>query len=427
MNRKVHMLTDKINRNLDKVFIILLLVISAWAFSLILDAGRADSLRYFGEPYHYGRLYLIYAAAGLLLFILIQVIPLRFDRQNPYILMAVAILLCFYVLYNGLSIDGAVRYVYIGFFPFQPAVLAVLLLNLGTTIFIYRSGISLDRRQLIFFIILTAVLLYEIFCEPNNILLFLIGIYFLASAWLLLRGNRYVKMLTILAGIGAGLLLLYILLYGLSVYYNNLSLREFLLSIPVAGSMSHGMDSILFLDSDGGSYQLIQAIGAFVKGGLIGSGPGSTTQAALLPGELSAYILAILGEEYGLLGVLVIGTAFLVFTYLGLQASMHTEDKLEAMICLNLTLMVSIQAFLAMLTATGLMFPSEIMLPFVNHRLPEILIEWFSAAYIFKVLRRKMPFRNLLSLPYRRILWVFSGILLLVIGKLLCHDLFVIM
>jgi cell division protein FtsW len=114
-------------------------------------------------------------------------------------------------------------------------------------------------------------------------------------------------------------------------------------------------------------YQAIQARLAFGTGGWRGIGLGLSRQKFFyLPEAHTDFILAIIGEETGLLGTLAVVCAFVAFTYAGIRIALGTRDTFGRLLAGGLTGMIATQALMNMAAVTGLMPVTGKPLPLVS-------------------------------------------------------------
>jgi cell division protein FtsW len=105
------------------------------------------------------------------------------------------------------------------------------------------------------------------------------------------------------------------------------------------------------IDND---YQRDQAMIAIARGGVFGIGPGNSFQRNYLPEAFSDYIYAILVEEYGLLGGIVIMCFYLWLLYRGLKNVANTSRAFGGLLCVGLTFSIVFQAFAHIVINVGM-------------------------------------------------------------------------
>lgn len=114
-------------------------------------------------------------------------------------------------------------------------------------------------------------------------------------------------------------------------------------------------------------YQLIHSFYALAQGGLFGVGLGNSTMKYLyLPEAECDYIFAIVGEELGLVGAMLVVVLFLVFLWAGVRIAKGSHDDLSALLAAGLAVMIVFQAFLHIAGTIGLFPETGKTLPFFS-------------------------------------------------------------
>jgi len=141
-----------------------------------------------------------------------------------------------------------------------------------------------------------------------------------------------------------------------------------------------------FADPLGKGYQTVQALLAFGTGGVDGVGLGLSRQKFFyLPEAHTDFILAIIGEEAGLLGTLFVIVAFGVFLWAGVKIAAGSRDTYGRLVAGALTGMLGLQAILNMAAVTGLMPVTGKPLPFLSYGGSSLLVTMISVGLILSV------------------------------------------
>ncbi len=126
-----------------------------------------------------------------------------------------------------------------------------------------------------------------------------------------------------------------------------------------------------FADPSGAGYQIVQALHAFARGGLIGTGLGAGLPTIAgrppIPALHTDFPFAALGEELGLVGILAILGLYLVLVERGLRIAMAAQDEFRAILAAGLSLVVGVQAFIIAAGNLKLIPLTGITLPFVSY------------------------------------------------------------
>jgi len=115
-------------------------------------------------------------------------------------------------------------------------------------------------------------------------------------------------------------------------------------------------------------YQLIQAWIAVGSGGLFGKGLGAGQQKLFyLPESYTDFILAVIGEELGFVGIAIVCTLFLFLFLTGIRISRSAPELTGTLLALGLTMLLSMQALLNMGVVLGLVPTKGLPLPFISY------------------------------------------------------------
>lgn len=115
-------------------------------------------------------------------------------------------------------------------------------------------------------------------------------------------------------------------------------------------------------------YQVLQSQIGLASGGIFGSGPGnSRAKYGYLPEADTDFILAVIGEELGLIGSLVVLGAFLVFIFAGLRIGLRCKSRFGRLVAFGLTTWVGVQALINIGVTVGALPTKGITLPFVSY------------------------------------------------------------
>ncbi len=126
-----------------------------------------------------------------------------------------------------------------------------------------------------------------------------------------------------------------------------------------------------FRDAAGAGYQVVQALYAFARGGLLGTGLGAGLPAVggrlPIPAVHTDFPLAALGEELGLIGILALLGLYLVVIERGLRIAASAADDFRALLAAGLSLVVGVQAFIIAAGNLKLIPLTGITLPFISY------------------------------------------------------------
>ncbi len=135
------------------------------------------------------------------------------------------------------------------------------------------------------------------------------------------------------------------------------------------------------------SFQANQSKIAIATGGIIGKGPGNSTQRNFLPHPYSDFVYALIIEEYGLLGGVLLAIIYLVFLYRCILIVTHSPKAFGALLAAGLSFSLTIQAFANMAVAVGLGPVTGVPLPLVSMGGTSILFTSVAFGIILSVSR----------------------------------------
>ncbi|MGX8704479.1 MAG: FtsW/RodA/SpoVE family cell cycle protein, partial [bacterium] len=137
-------------------------------------------------------------------------------------------------------------------------------------------------------------------------------------------------------------------------------------------------------------YQIVQGLQALGSGGLFGVGLGkSVTKSLYLPYPHNDFILAIIGEETGFLGVLFLIILYAIFIWRGAVIALRCKDEFGLLIASGTILMVAIQVVLNLLIVTSSMPATGVNLPFVSYGGNALMIFMFMSGVVMNISRHQ--------------------------------------
>ncbi len=329
--------------------LLVLVTLGLVAFGLVMvySASSARALLSSDAPSYYLKRQAIYAVMGLVALVILS----RFDfhrlRHATQPLLAVTFVLLVAVLAVGTAVNGARRWIPIGFMNFQPSELAKLVLALWTAALLARRPAPRTLGELAKPIgVVVGLACALILIEPD--LGTAIAIAIMVSAILVVSGTR-LRLLTAAAGIATGIVLL-------AIWFEPYR-RERIFSF---------LDP--WHDPQGAGFQAVQSMIALGSGGVFGVGLGESVQKIYyLPEASTDMIFAIVGEELGLIGAMAVIAAFAVFAYAGFNIALHCRDPFGKRLAAGITALICGQAAVNVSAVMGIAPLTGIPLPFVSY------------------------------------------------------------
>ena len=335
---------------MDPVFLILLLVLLGIGLGMLYSASYAQS-RY-DTGYRIGTRYLQKQAACALLGLgamwILSRVPTEVWYTMAWPLYGVSIALLLMVLLFGQSVNGARRWISIGGLQFQPSEIAKFTMILGLSRLIREFGPSARKFRygvLGFGAALLGVLV-PLALEKHLSAIMLMG---MVAVVMMFIAGTHPKWLLIGAGFAVAFLVVYISFMG----YAGDRVTAWL--HPEADPSDTG-------------YQILQSLYAIGSGGVLGLGLGRSRQKYLyLPFQYNDYIFAIVCEEVGLVGALLIIGLFAALILRGYWIALQAPDRFSTVLAAGLTTLIAVQTVLNLGVVTNLLPSTGIALPFFSY------------------------------------------------------------
>lgn len=151
-----------------------------------------------------------------------------------------------------------------------------------------------------------------------------------------------------------------------------------------------------FADPQGAGFHAIQGLIAIARGGLTGVGLGQGEQAAslYLPNADNDYIYAVIAEETGLVGALLVSGLFLLLVGRGLLVAARSSSRFGSVTAAGISAAIGFQAFANIGVVTGLLPVTGVPLPFVSAGGSSLLVLAGAAGLLLAVSRERLPGRD---------------------------------
>jgi cell division protein FtsW len=145
-----------------------------------------------------------------------------------------------------------------------------------------------------------------------------------------------------------------------------------------------------FADPLDTGYQVVQSLLALGSGGLFGLGLGKGLQKNLyLPEPQNDFILAIIGEELGFVGCILLFTAYILLIWRGIHIAIGAADLFGTLLASGITIMLAIQVLLNIAVVTSSVPPTGITLPFVSYGGNALLLFMGSMGILYNISRKR--------------------------------------
>lgn len=349
---------------MDKGTLALVLILGIFGILMIYDASSAAAFRDFGDKFFYVKNQLLWFLVGISSMVLMSRIDYHWlTRLSAVILGLVTVLLVAVLIPGvGVSVLGARRWLNILGINFQPAELA----KLASLLYLARAMRERSRISVLAMLLLLLGTLMML--EPD------LG--------------------TTIVTVGAGLMLYFV---------SGAAIREFVLAVPILFALATALIAtsayrrsriLTFLDhqSDplGASYQVRQILLALGSGGLFGLGLGQSRQKFLfLPEVTTDSIFAVVAEELGFVGAIVLMVLFLLLFARGLKIAREAPDKEGMLLAVGMISFLAIQTVINLAAMVALIPLTGVPLPFVSYGGSSLVVSLSSIGILLNISRQR--------------------------------------
>lgn len=363
---KVKQWTDKHIQG-DLVIWMVVFALSIFSIMVVYSATGTLAFKHMTNPENYLINHTLLLLLGLGAMWVAHRIDYRYYSKLSRLALWVSVPLLIYTFTNGTTINEASRWIVIPIInkTFQPSDLASLALitSLASMLAKRQQNIDSFKESLIPILIWCGVIcgLIALTNLSSAILLF-------ATCMLLMFIGRVpVKYLLMLILVGC--------LAGVTAL-------EFGVRSATAKSRIES-----FFDKDDVSFHAKHGFIAVASGGVVGKGPGKSTQRNILPAPYSDFVYAIIIEEYGMIGGVTVLLLYLILLYRGMKGVSESEHAYGGLLAAGLSFAIVLQAMVNMGVVVGLGPVTGLPLPLISMGGTSLLFTGFSLGIILSVSR----------------------------------------
>lgn len=335
--------------SVDQKLLFMLAALMGIGLVLVFSASSVTSLERYNDKFYVVKLQFMWMCIGMLGTLFFLAVDYHKLRSLSVPALVITIFFCVLVLIPGIGkqVHGATRWILLGPIRIQPAELAKLAVILYLADTLSRNY---KKRES-----------FRDYLLPNILLIGFIAV--------LVLKQKALSCTVLIAVIGFLMVM---------VAHANLSQVLAMCVVGLSGVVAailvepYRMRRLIsffdpFADADGAGYQIIQSLMALGNGGFTGVGIGQGLQKIrYLPFVNTDFIFAVLGEEMGLLGILVVIALFLGVLYRGITIALTAPDLFGMFLAFGITTALALQALLNMAVVTGMMPTTGIPLPFIS-------------------------------------------------------------
>lgn len=337
----------------DFAIVILVTILVIFGIVMVFSASYYKSINDTGSPFSFLTRQAIYAAIGFFIMAFCSRFNYKYWKMLSLFILAASIILLLAVFVIGETDSGATRLIRLGPISVMPGEVA----KIAVIIFV-AAYLSTDSKLILSFksgvlpmLVLMVVFGGLIIMQPNlstaiTVCGIIAGMMFIAGLqW------RYV----IGAGLAGSAAVGFLIMFGDKVGGAHWKKRIISFTDPFADALGEG-------------FQVVQSLLALGSGGLFGLGLGKSIQKNLyLPEPQNDFILAIIGEELGLVGIMALLIVYLLLIWRCFHVCLNAPDRFSMLLCGGITVMLALQVILNVAVVTSSMPPTGIALPFISY------------------------------------------------------------
>ena len=335
---------------MDFSVLLMISVLCAFGLVMVFSASYYYAQHYSGanhDSFYYLKRQLVYLAIGYPVMLLVSLIDYRIIERLRSLFMAISIILLVAVLLWGSDLNGGKRWLIIAGISIQPSELA----KFGLMIFMcsymsrHRNEMNTFRYGMLPMLFAIGMIAGLVMLQPNMSMAVIIGFI---GVVLLYLGGCDLKQLLILGVLAV--------------------IAVFVLAFAQPYRVAR-MTSFTNPESDpqGSGYQLLQSFYAIGSGGFFGKGLNNSYQKLLYMtyGE-SDFIFAILCEEFGFVGGMIVILMYGWIVFRGIVIAMRCRNRFGSLLAAGISIVFGFQVFVNIAVVTGLMPTTGQALPFIS-------------------------------------------------------------
>ena len=353
-------------------YLILIPAILLFCFGLVAIFSASSYLAaQEGDSYFYLKKQLIFGILGIILLIAAKNIPVHFYNKivYPALIVSLVLLISVFIPGIGAKVGGSTRWINLGFLRLQPSELAKLSLAIYIAYSMSKKGpiMSSFTKGFLPHLIVVGSFMILILAQPD------LGTTVIIGSWLMLLmfvGGMSVLQLLFMAIVSSPVV--YWLMFSAKYRANRWT------------AFMHPWS-----DPQGLGYQIIHSFLAFGSGGVLGVGLGNSKMKLLyLPEPHTDFILSIIGEELGLLGVAIVIALFAVLILRGIKISLIAPDLYSSYLALAISSLMGLQVIINMGVVMGLLPTKGLTLPFLSYGGSSLMVNLIGVGILLSISAR---------------------------------------
>lgn len=355
--------------NVDMVLFAAVLALLAIGLVMVGSASMDVSSATFGDPLRIVFKQLLFMVVGLFAMGIMMLVPVSRIEQMSWVGLLVAFFLLAVVLLVGREINGSIRWIPLGFFNLQASEVAKLCVVIYLAGYLVRHLDEVRTRWSGFIkpmLVMTGLALL-LLAEPD--LGALVVLTVAVMGMIFMAGARFHQFLVMIAVV--------VILIGLMIWLEPYRMAR----------ITSYMDP--WAHAFGSGYQLTQALIAFGRGAWFGEGLGNSIQKLFyLPEAHTDFVFAVLAEEFGVIGSLLLLGLFLFVAWRSLQLGSRAESRgmlFHGFVAYGIALLFASQALINIGVNTGLLPTKGLALPMISYGGSSLIVNCLAFGILLRI------------------------------------------
>ena len=328
----------------------LVLALSLFGVVMVFSASYYTSLSKFGYAYEYLKQDAMWVSLGWVAFLFFAHFDYHFLKLAAWPALGAGIVLLLLIFTPlGVTLNNATRWLNFGFFTVMPGEVIKFSLILWIATFLGNDPEKIRR--------------------PKDGMIPIVAVLGLVTVLIVKQPNMSTAGIIVILVVGM------MFVAGLRLYWlvglGGLGVAGFIgiLLSPKGAYMLQRVHTFFdpFEDELGSGYQVVQSLLALGSGGVTGVGLGKSIQKALyLPEPMNDFITAIIGEELGLIGLILMIMVYILLIWRCCRIALRARDYYGMLLASGVTILLGTQVILNIAVVSASFFPTGVVLPFIT-------------------------------------------------------------
>ena len=361
----------------DFVVVLLVVLLSFFGVAMVFSAGYYQTINApEPNPFYYLIRQLIWVGSGFVLMFIVANIDYHIYMKLFYLIAIASALMLVMVMLVGISVNNAQRWIQLGPVRITPSEFSKVAMIVFTSCYLVKDPDNIRSFKGLFILVgVMAMHFMLIFRQPN--LSTAIVIAAIMGAIMLVAGLHPFFLVLAAGGMVGGYF--YIMKFQRASHWY--------------GRLTSFMDP--FADSQGEGYQVTQGLIALGNGGLKGLGFGrSITKNLYLPEPQNDFILAVIGEELGYIGFVILMLIYIILLFRLVMIALRARDRLGFYLATGVAVMLGLQVIINVAVVTSSMPATGITLPFISYGGASVWAFMIAIGIVLNVSRKRSGVRT---------------------------------